>query len=71
MENKESNFHISPEIQEEASSLIRNAFDQMRNHSRKMAEDLEQFEHQRDEIRQRMKHGARRTSGRIIRLPLP
>ncbi|HZP81288.1 MAG TPA: hypothetical protein VFB21_06605 [Chthonomonadaceae bacterium] len=57
---------ISEEVQEEAKSLIKEAFQLFDNQMKNMAADLAEFNRKRQEVRERIQRGARRTTGRIV-----
>lgn len=57
---------VSEETQEAVKAAIQETLDLFADHSRKMAESLADFNRRRAEIQERLKNGARRTSGRIV-----
>jgi hypothetical protein len=57
---------ISAEAQEAARETIKEVIDLFTDHAKRMAESLRQFNAKREEVEQRIKNGAKRTSGRIV-----
>jgi hypothetical protein len=69
MEKENSNQElppISPETRETVSNAIKEMFDLFTDQAKRMAKSLEQFKAKREEVEQRIKNGAKRTSGRIV-----
>ncbi|BDI28023.1 hypothetical protein CCAX7_000740 [Capsulimonas corticalis] len=58
--------HIPEELQDQAKEFVKDAFRLFADHNRKLAQDLSDFEKQKKETQERIKRGARRTSGRIV-----
>lgn len=57
---------ISEEAQEETKSLIKEAFQLFDEQMKDMAADFAEFNRKRQEVRERIQRGARRTTGRIV-----
>lgn len=69
MENETTKSELPPvpaETQEAVKTAVQDAFRFFASHTRKMAEDFLAFQRKREEISQRMKDGAKRTTGRIV-----
>ena len=57
---------IPQEVHDEAKEMIQEGFRGFADHSKRLAEDLAEFNKKRKEVRGNIKDGARRTSGRIV-----
>ncbi len=67
MNEKDQNSVVFPEdIQEKAKKMISEAFRLFGDHTRRMTEDLAEFNQKHQETQRRIQHGARRTTGRIV-----
>ncbi len=64
--DKQNPFDISEEAQNKAKEVMESAVRDFSAHLRQITEDLAEFNKSRQEMRGRMKNGARRTSGRIV-----
>ena len=58
--------HIPAEIQQQAQDLVKGAFDTLSDHLQQLNSDLGDFSRKRQEVRERIQSGPRRTSGRIV-----
>jgi len=59
-------YDIPENLREEAAKTIKQAFQLFSDHNKRMAEDLAAFNQKQAEIKERLKSGANRTSGRIV-----
>ncbi len=57
---------IPPETQQHAKTLIQGIFSLFSDQSQRLADEFAAFETKRQEVRERISRGARRTSGRIV-----
>lgn len=53
-------------VQDEARAVVKGAFELLAEHTRRMAEDLTEFNRRQHEVRETIRRGGRRTSGRIV-----
>lgn len=67
MTNKtKTSFEIPEDVQEQADNIIREGVRALNNGFKRFAENVEQFNKNHEAVRERIKNGARRTSGRIV-----
>ena len=64
--NQDNPFSISKEAQEEAQTAIREVFGSLSKHIKQIADDVAEFDKNREAMRRRMANGARRTNRRIV-----
>lgn len=53
-------------VQEEARSIVSGAFRLFADHTRRMTDDIAEFNEKRRKVSERLDGGIRRTSGRIV-----
>lgn len=63
---KDVPFGIPEETQERAKEMVQGALQEFEKHLKSISDDVAEFNRRRRELRGRMQHGARRTSGRIV-----
>jgi hypothetical protein len=64
--NNQAVLEIPKEAQAEAKNLIVNAFRLFADETKHIADEIGEFNKNRQKARERMQNGARRTSGRIV-----
>ena len=64
--SKNKPLDIPDELREEAAETIKQTFQLFADHNKRLAEGLSAFYQKQSEIKERVKHGANRTSGRIV-----
>ena len=57
---------IPDELREEAAETIKQTFQLFSDHNKRIAEGLAAFQQKQSEIKERVKRGANRTTGRIV-----
>jgi len=57
---------IPEDLWEEATKIIKQAFQSFSEHNAQMAEELKEFNANQQDVRKKLKSGANRTTGRII-----
>jgi hypothetical protein len=65
-ENQASMADLPADVKETAKGFIRQAFELFTGHTKRLAEELADFNKHQAEVRERIKRGARRTDGRVI-----
>lgn len=57
---------VPEEVQEDAKEMVRGAFRLFADHTQRMADEMAEFNTKRQNVREKIQNGARRTSGRIV-----
>jgi hypothetical protein len=57
---------IPKELQERARQIVNEAFQLLADQTRRLAEDVSEFDEHRKDVKRRIDRGARRTDGRIV-----
>ncbi len=65
-QNNQTTLEVPQEAQAEAKKIIDNAFRLFAEHTKHVADDIAEFNKNRQATKERIQSGARRTSGRIV-----